>query len=157
MPRGRKDICKDAKPFTKESSRLANEIKRIKRNTFKSASKITDSQAPDEMVTKDIERFWKMRNVKREDITPMMAEVTAIYAKALYDKEEPMSLIERITILERIYRLFGIAYESNHEHNASEKNSEGEERSFEINYIVDGIKQEPPLRIECEQVESNGS
>lgn len=163
MPRGRKDFAKEGKPFDSKRGKSAGVIsgivRRIKKDTFKAASLITDTRAPDEMVTASVEKFWKMRNVDRDSITPMMAEVTELYARAVYnDKEEPMSLSERIAVLERIYKLFGIAYDSNREHNASKRNESDEEKSFEINYIVDGVKQEPPLRIECEQVETtNGS
>lgn len=155
MPRGRKDIYKDAKPFdskrAKRAGVLSGIVKRIKKSTFKATSAITDTRAPDEMVNKTVEQFWKMRNVERDDITPMMAEVTGLYANAVYNnKDEPLTLMERIAVLERIYKLFGIAFESNKEHNENERKEGEEEKSFEINYIVEE-RREPPNLIECEQ------
>ena len=70
-------------------------------------------------------------------ITPMMAEITPIYSAAIRDGD--------LVALERIYRLLGVTFESNKEHNINVSVGNTDDKPFEINYIVDGIKQNPEM------------
>ena len=148
--RGNPNIAKYR--FTTESARKAQqkgvEVRAIRYSMFKSVRSIIETTAPDDLVNDKIAKFWSMRGVPRNKITPMMAELTPTYANAIASGD--------IQILERLYRLFGLAFDSNREHNINDSVGDTEEKSFEINYIVDGVKQEPPQLIECEQVEQNG-
>lgn len=134
--------------FTSETARKASlkaaKVRNERHSTFRSVRAIVERTAPDTIVTAKIEDFWEKHNVPRVKITPLMAELTPIYAKAVSTGD--------ILVLERIYKILGITFDSTREHNTNDSVGEEQEKSFEINYIVDGTKQEP-LQIECEQVE----
>lgn len=138
----------DLKPYTSEKAREAQkksvESRKKKYAMFKSVRAIIETTAPDSIVSDKIRDFWAKHGVSRDKITPMLAEITPIYANAVAQGD--------IMVLERVYRLLGLAFDSSKEHNISDSVGETEEKSFEINYIVDGQKQEPQM-IECEKVE----
>lgn len=103
----------DLKPFTSEKARAAGkrsgEVRNKKASTFRAARAIIDTAAPDTIVSDAIADFWAKHGVNRDDITPMLAEITPIYAKAVKDAD--------MATLERVYKLIGISFESNREHN----------------------------------------
>lgn len=134
------------RPLNSETAREAQkksvEVRRMKYAMFKTVRTIIETTAPDSMVSEKIKDFWAKHNVPRNKITPLMAEITPIYANAINSGD--------MATLERIYRLLGLAFESSKEHNITDSRGEDEEKSFEVNYIVDGVKQEPQ-KIEYEQ------
>lgn len=136
------------KPLTSEKAREAQkksvESRKKKYAMFKSVRAIIETTAPDSIVSDKIRDFWAKHGVSRDKITPMLAEITPIYANAVAQGD--------IMVLERVYKLLGLSFDSSKEHNISDSIGETEEKSFEINYIVDGQKQEPQM-IECEKVE----
>lgn len=109
---------------------------------FKSVRAIIETTAPDSIVSDKIKDFWEKHGVPRAKITPMLAEITPIYANAVAQGD--------MATLERIYRLLGLAFDSSKEHNITDSRGEDEEKSFEINYIVEAAK---PQQIECEKAE----
>ena len=127
----------DLKPYTPEKAREAQkksvESRKKKYAMFKSVRAIIETTAPDSIVSDKIRDFWAKHGVSRDKITPMLAEITPIYANAVAQGD--------IMVLERVYRLLGLAFDSSKEHNISDSIGETEEKSFEINYIVDGQKQ----------------
>lgn len=149
MPNPNIKNCGKSTRFNSETAKVASrkglEVRLMKYNTFKTVRSIIDTTAPDSMVNDKIAKFWAMRGISRIRITPMMAELTPTYANAIAAGD--------INALERLYRLLGLAFDSTREHNTNEAMGESEEKSFEINYIVDGVKQEPQQQIECEQVD----
>lgn len=134
------------RPLNSETARAAQkksvEVRRMKYAMFKSVRAIIETTAPDSIVSDKIKDFWQKHGVPRAKITPMLAEITPIYANAVAQGD--------MATLERIYRLLGLAFDSSKEHNISDSRSEDEEKSFEINYIVEAAK---PQQIECEKAE----
>lgn len=128
--------------FTKENAREMNrrshEAQRRKASAFASVRALIDETAPAEMLPAPVVDFWKKHGVERDSITPLMAEITPIYAAAIRDGD--------MGTLERVYRLLGVTFDSNREHNINLSVGNTDERAFEINYIVNGEK------IEAEEV-----
>lgn len=116
----------------KEYAERANAAKRRKRMMFASLRKLVDERAPDEMLPDGVVEFWRRHGVPRDEITPVMAETTAMYADAINARD--------FATLERIYRLYGLTFESNREHNINVSVGNQDDRPFEVRYIVDGVE-----------------
>lgn len=96
------------------------EVQKQKHSVFKTVRAIVDDPAPDSIVNDAIIQFWKMRGIPRSKITPMMAELTPIYAKAVREAD--------MFVLERIYKLLGLAFESTKENNVNIALSNAEDK-----------------------------
>lgn len=126
--------------FTSETGRKAaeksHESFRRRFSAFAAVRPIVDEAAPDSMLPPPVIDFWKKHGVEKSKITPLMAELTPIYANAIRDGD--------IQVLERVYKLLGLSFESNREHNINLSVGNLEDKPFEINYIVNGDGQESP-------------
>ena len=146
MTAKRKGRIENLRPLNSETAREAQkksvEVRRMKYAMFKSVRAIIETTAPDSIVSDKIKDFWEKHGVPRAKITPMLAEITPIYANAVAQGD--------MATLERIYRLLGLAFDSSKEHNITDSRGEDEEKSFAINYIVEDSK---PQQIECEKAE----
>lgn len=116
----------------KEYAERANASKRKKRLMFATLRKLVDERAPDSMLPDGVVEFWKRHGVERDEITPVMAETTGIYADAINARD--------FGTLERLYRLYGIHFDSSREHNVSVSLGNRDDRPFEVRYIVDGAE-----------------
>lgn len=144
----------DLKPYTPEKAREAAmksaEVRRAKASTFRAVRAIVDSCAPNSIVSDKIADFWEKHGVKRKDITPMMAEITPIYANAVAQGD--------MSTLERVYRLLGISFESNREHNVkvSLENADDKPLKHDISGCLEitfeEVKPEPVEENEQEKV-----
>ena len=110
--------------FTSEKAKIAQkrstEVQKQKHSVFKTVRSIVDDPAPDSIVNDAIIQFWKMRGIPRSKITPMMAELTPIYAKAVREAD--------MFVLERIYKLLGLSFESTKENNVNIALSNAEDK-----------------------------
>ena len=99
--------------FTPETARKAaqksRETRKQKAAQWRSVRSLIDSTAPVALRTAGVIEFWKAHGVDEKEITPMMAEITPIYADAIKNHD--------IDALERIYKLFGLAFDSTKEQN----------------------------------------
>lgn len=119
----------------REAAYKSAEARRRKYSAFSAVRPIIDEVAPDEMLPESIVTFWRKHGVERDKITPMMAEITPIYASAIQAQD--------IAVLERVYKLLGLTFDSNREHNINVSLGNKEDKPFEINYIVGGQKVDP--------------
>lgn len=115
-----------------ENAVKSNQKQAAKRNTFASAQGMIDLPASEEYLTPSVVKFWADRNVPKENITPMLAEITPIYADAIRNRD--------LATLERIYRLLGLTFDCRREHNINLSLGNADDKPFEINYIVNGKK-----------------
>ena len=125
------------KENAREYQRRANEARKKNYAQWKSVQVMVNETAPDALLPAPVVDFWAKHGIERDRITPQMAEITPIYAAAIRDAD--------FATLERIYRLFGLTFESNKEHNVNVVVGNKDDKPFEINYIVDGIKQNPEM------------
>lgn len=136
---GNPDIVKYS--FRKGESRCAEAAKKAHESrarhfsAFQSVRSIVETAVPAESLNESIVSFWKSRGVEKENISPMMAEIAPIYADALKNHD--------IAVLERVYKLLGLTFESNREHNINVSLGNKEDKPFEINYIIGGKKVDP--------------
>lgn len=123
--------------FNSETARIANkkshEAKRRKCSAFNAVRPLVDETAPVAMLPDGVVKFWENHGVSRDSITPLMAEITPIYAAAIKEGD--------IGTLERVYRLLGLTFDSNREHNINVSLGNKDDKPFEINYIVNGQKE----------------
>lgn len=144
----------DLKPFTPEKARAAGkrsgEIRHKKASTFRAARAIIDSCAPNSIVNDKIADFWIKHGVNREDITPMMAEITPIYANAVAQSD--------MATLERVYKLLGISFESSREHNVKMSLENADDKPLKhdisggLSITFEEVKPEPVEENEQEKV-----
>lgn len=108
------------------AAKRSAEVRREKANTFKTAKALVDAQACDDLLNPAVVKFWAMRGVPKSKITPMMAEIAPIYNDAVGKKD--------MATLERIYKLFGVMFESDKENNVkvSLANDNGEPLKHDI-------------------------
>lgn len=137
--RGNPDIVELGKKtrFTAKSAaaaaRKSNEVQNKRRSMFASLRALTDKPVSDKaLLTPSVVKFWVNRGIDDDAITPIMAETTAIYADALRNGD--------LDALLALYKLYGLTYESNREHNVNLSVGNAEDKPFEINYIVNGKK-----------------
>ena len=132
--------------FTPEAARRAGkrsaEVRREKGQTFKTAKALVDAQASDDLLNPAVVKFWAMRGVPKDKITPMMAEIAPIYNDAVGKKD--------MATLERVYRLFGVMFESDKENNVKValENADGNPLKHDISgglNITFETKQPEPL------------
>ena len=99
--------------FTPETARKAaqksRESRKQKAAQWKSVRALIDSTAPVDMRPKPLVDFWAKHGVDEKEITPMMAEVTPIYIDAIKEHD--------LDKLERIYKLFGLTFDSTKDQN----------------------------------------
>ena len=127
-------ITKDnAREFQKRSA----ESRKRNCSAFAAVRALIDQQATEQLLPDPVVKFWAAHCVPKDKITPMMAEITPIYSEAIRQGD--------LVALERIYRLLGVTFESNKEHNINVSVGNTDDKPFEINYIVDGIKQNPEM------------
>lgn len=112
----------------KAAQKKSTESQRKRFSVFSKVRPIIEETAPDSILTDNIVNFWAKHGVEREGITPMLVEITPVYAQAIKDMD--------FAVLERIYRLLGIAFDSNREHNINVSVGNVDDKPFEINYIV---------------------
>ena len=110
----------------REAARRSAEVRREKSNTFKTAKALVDGEATKDMLNDSVVKFWAMRGVPKNKITPMMAEIAPIYNDAVRNHD--------MATLERVYRLFGVMFESDKENNVkvSLKNADGQPLKHEV-------------------------
>lgn len=132
--------------FTPEAASRAGkrsaEVRREKGQTFKTAKALVDAQASDDLLNPAVVKFWAMRGVPKDKITPMMAEISPIYNDAVVKKD--------MATLERVYRLFGVMFESDKENNVKValENADGNPLKHDISgglNITFETKQPEPL------------
>ena len=121
------------------------EVQKQKHSVFKTVRAIVDDPAPDSIVNEAIITFWKMRGIPRSKITPMMAELTPIYAKAVREAD--------IFVLERIYKILGLSFESTKENNVSVALSNADDKPLQHD-ISGGLAIEF-VEVKPEPVEAN--
>lgn len=99
--------------FDSERAKLAGkksaESRKRKASQWFAVRALIDSTAPADLRVPGIVDFWKKHGIDEKDITPMMAEVTPIYVDAVKDHD--------LDKLERIYKLFGLAFDSTKDQN----------------------------------------
>lgn len=125
------------KETAKEYQRRSADSRKRNCSAFAAVRALIDEQATPSLLPDGVVKFWETHCVPREKITPLMAEITPIYAAAIREGD--------IVTLERIYRLLGLTFDSNKEHNINVSVGNKDDKPFEINYIVDGIKQNPEI------------
>lgn len=135
--------------FTSEKAKLAQkrstEVQKQKHSVFKTVRSIVDDPAPDSIVNDAIIAFWKMRGIPRSKITPMMAELTPIYAKAVRECD--------MFVLERIYKLLGLSFESTKEQNVTVALSNAEDKP--LKHDISGGLAIEFVEVQPEPVEEN--
>ena len=144
----------DLKPFTPEKARAAGkrsgEIRHKKASTFRAARAIIDSVAPDKIVSEKIRDFWEKHGVGRDEITPMLVEITPIYANAVAQGD--------MATLERVYKLIGISFESSREHNVKVSLENADDKPLKhdisggLSITFEEVKPEPVEENEQEKV-----
>lgn len=97
-----------AKEMAKRSHEARTKKKELA-SAFKALRALVDKAAPKELLTEKVVEFWRIHGVARDQITPLMAETTPIYADAISNRD--------IKTLDMLYKLYGISFESTKEHN----------------------------------------
>lgn len=128
----------------REYQRRSCEARKKNCSAFAAVRALIDEQATPTLTPEPVIKFWEAHCVPRDKITPLMAEITPIYSAAIRDGD--------IVTLERIYRLLGLTFDSNREHNINVSVGNRDDKPFEIKYIVDGIEKAPEI-IEAETVQ----
>ena len=118
----------------KEYAERANAAKRKKRLMFASLRKLIDERAPDEMLPDGVVEFWRRHGIEKDEITPVMAETTGIYMDAINARDFPT--------LSQLYRLYGVTFDSNREHNVNLSVGNQDDKPFEIRYVVNGTDED---------------
>ena len=125
------------------------EVQKQKHSVFKTVRAIVDDPAPDLLLNDNIVLFWKMRGIPRSKITPMMAELTPIYANAVNKAD--------IFVLERIYKILGLSFESSKEQNVNVALSNADDKPLKHDIsgglAIEFIEVKPEPVEENEQVE----
>lgn len=93
----------------KAAAAKSRESRKQKAAQWRSVRSLIDSTAPVELRSPAMVDFWKKHGVDEKEITPMMAELTPIYADAIKNHD--------LDSLERIYKLFGLTFDSTKEQN----------------------------------------
>ena len=135
--------------FTSESAKkysgMAAEARKRKYSVFATVRSIVDDPAPDAFINDAVVQFWKLRGITRSKITPMMVELTPVYAKAVRDAD--------ILVLERVYRILGLAFESTKENNVNVALSNADDKPLQHD-ISGGLSIEF-IEVKPEQVEAD--
>ena len=135
--------------FTSESAKkysgMAAEARKRKYSVFATVRSIVDDPAPDSFINDAIVTFWKLRGIPRSKITPMMVELTPVYAKAVKEAD--------ILVLERIYKLLGLAFESTKEQNVNVALSNAEDKP--LKHDISGGLAIEFIEVKPEPVEDN--
>lgn len=112
-----------------EAARKKAERHREKTLAFKSVRKYAHNPVPEEKLPEGVAKFWELRNVPREEITPMMVDITPLLSAAIKDLDLPSVL--------SIYRMLGLTYDSARTTYENQISNEEEGKKMELVYVVE--------------------
>lgn len=139
--RGNPNIREVAKGtyFTSERARecalKSVEAKRKKANIFANVRPMVDFCVAAEKLNQSIVDFWEARNVPKECITPVLADITPTFAEAIANHDW--------STLHDIYKFLGLSFESTKEQNVklAFENKLGVEASGEL--VINFVEKQP--------------
>lgn len=112
-----------------EAARKKAERHREKTLAFKSVRKYAHNPVDEEFLNDSLVKFWGMRNVPKEEITPMMVDITPLLSEALKNRDLPSVL--------SLYRMLGLTYDSARTTYESQIENEEQGRRMELVYVVE--------------------
>lgn len=105
--------CNKATQFTSETAKAAQKLSIVSRmkkaNLFANVRPMVDYSVPEEKLNQSIIDFWAARNVDKEHITPILADITPTLAEAIANHDW--------ATMHDIYKFLGLSFESTRDHN----------------------------------------
>lgn len=106
---GKQHAFKKGDSKAKEASRKGLEARKKKACLFANVRPMVDFALPSAKVNEKLAEFWESRNVPRDKITPVLADITPTFVEALNNRDW--------NTIHDIYKFLGLSFESTRDHN----------------------------------------
>lgn len=134
---GKLHAFKKGSTKAKEASRKGLEARKKKASLFANVRPMVDFAMPASKITDKMAEFWESRNIPRDKITPVLADITPSFVEALNNRDWPT--------IHDIYKFLGLSFESTRDQNIKVAFENELETKTEISgeMVIQFVEQKP--------------